>query len=483
MNSSDDSPAGMACPTCGEPLSALEVQSGGKCARCANQNFHMGLLPGEHLHDCAASGPLGEIGSSRSGSHVQAYPGSEQEPRNEDAAGGQFLPVGPAPGSMPGYYQPPAGYSDQTLPLQPGWNAGGVDYHGTSRPSEHNGSGRSYDPSAPNNAPYENHGYWDSRVSTTLDHTGQSPDAAYDPDRPAWGLPTGFGVWVFSVLSIMLFPSFAVVLWIGLERAQGVQLSLTPEQLQHDPTIVFIALLATAGAHLFTILLLWASITRFGQRPFWASLGWKWSAVPPWAKYGVIGGALVFSFIAIDFWWAIPGKFKVGALLGFGVFAMALYLAVFLFRPSMATWSKVGFVVGAVALALVIDIILSSILPQSKGSDFEEMLSTSGSVRILISVLAVFTAPLVEEGVYRGVLYAALRRVLGLTPSVVIVTLLFAGVHVPQYWGAWTSIASITVLSILLTLVRAKTKSLYPCIAIHFLFNLVNSAFILVHKY
>jgi membrane protease YdiL (CAAX protease family) len=358
----------------------------------------------------------------------------------------------------------------------------GQNPYGTSGMSGFNdankyGSGRAANPSGIYGVNRSGDSSW-----TPLADQQPGPDQ-YDPDRPPWGLPESIGVWVFSFVAILVLPVIGILVWIGYQRAHGVMISMTPEQLSHDPTLTFVAVVSEAVAHVLTIVLLWAVVTRFGKRPFWATLGWRWSGVSPLARYGLIAGGMVFCLMAEDVLSSIPTGLRVEALLGFGLFVLVLCLAAYLFRPSMATWSKTGFVIGIVALTLIIDIILSKVLPESKGTDFEQMLNTSRAVRVLISVLAVFTAPLVEEGVYRGVIYSALRRVTGLAPSVLIVTLLFAGVHVPQYWGAWSGIASITVLSLLLTLVRAKTKSILPCIAVHTLFNLINSVFIVLHKY
>jgi membrane protease YdiL (CAAX protease family) len=55
--------------------------------------------------------------------------------------------------------------------------------------------------------------------------------------------------------------------------------------------------------------------------------------------------------------------------------------------------------------------------------------------------------------------------------AVVIVSLLFAGVHVLQYFNNPGVIAVITILSVSLTVVRARTRSLLPSYVIHLVFN------------
>ena len=60
-----------------------------------------------------------------------------------------------------------------------------------------------------------------------------------------------------------------------------------------------------------------------------------------------------------------------------------------------------------------------------------------------------------------------------------IVSALFASVHVYQYRDNFGVIAAITMLSLALTLVRAVTGRLLPCVIVHFLFNSASSLSIL----
>ena len=113
-------------------------------------------------------------------------------------------------------------------------------------------------------------------------------------------------------------------------------------------------------------------------------------------------------------------------------------------------------------------------------TDLDKIISSSLAARYTVIVLAVFSAPLVEEAVYRGVIYPALQRALGKWWAVLLVAGLFALVHAPQYWANAGVIAAITLLSLTLTLVRAQTGRLLPCIIVHFLFNGVSSLSILL---
>jgi membrane protease YdiL (CAAX protease family) len=99
------------------------------------------------------------------------------------------------------------------------------------------------------------------------------------------------------------------------------------------------------------------------------------------------------------------------------------------------------------------------------------ILRSSRLALYVVAFLATFTAPIVEEVVYRGVLYSALQRAWGVPAAFVTVTLLFSLVHVPQYYPSYSTIFLLTLLSVLLTSIRMLTGNLLPCIILHFVFN------------
>jgi membrane protease YdiL (CAAX protease family) len=259
-----------------------------------------------------------------------------------------------------------------------------------------------------------------------------APDAPLDPDHPRWGPFAGIGVWLSSVLAIIVIPVLAVFIWYFIQSARGKPLPsivARDEMLEwlKSPTLLLVQVLSTIVAHLLTIAVCWAVVTRFGKRPFWSSLGWGWAGRSVWYW-------LAFSAVVI------------------------------------------------VAILITSVQVLSRVLPQSDTNSFSELLKSSQSVRVAITVLATFTAPLVEETVYRGILFSSLRRYLGLVPTVLTVTVMFTGVHVLQYFGAWVSVAGLTLLSFTLTVVRARTKSILPCVLIHTLNNGFVSMLILLNK-
>jgi membrane protease YdiL (CAAX protease family) len=247
-----------------------------------------------------------------------------------------------------------------------------------------------------------------------------------DPDNPRWGVLGGLGVWVASVAALVIIPSIAVVAWYLFEQIRGAKMPITAEEISQwamTPRLLLIQIVSSIGAHIVTLAICWAVATGMGKRSLSEAIGWRWEGPNPLVKVGII--------------------------------------------------------IGVVIITIGILTVLPRFIPDSKETPFSQMLKASRAVRIVVAFLAVFTAPLVEEFVYRGLLYSPLKRAIGMGGAVISATLLFALVHVPQYWGAWASLTGLLLLSLALTFIRAKTRSIFPCVAIHTLFNSIGAIGIL----
>jgi CAAX protease family protein len=264
----------------------------------------------------------------------------------------------------------------------------------------------------------------------------QVPYAAYeqaqaesplDPDRPRWGIPTGLGVWIFSIAAIVVTQLVTVFLWYFLDKSRGIPVPTMADRQELmdwllSPRMMFVQIFySTVAAHLITLAFCWAVVTRFRAQPFLKSLGWNWAGK------------------SAGYWLAV---------------SIGIFLVIF-----------------------ASDFVFVKVLPQRE-TDFDKMLKISQQIRIGVALMATFSAPFVEEVIYRGVLYGGLRKRFGEIATVITVTLLFSGVHVLQYWGAWASIAGLTLLSLILTVVRARTHSILPSVLIHFINNAIVSALI-----
>jgi len=274
-----------------------------------------------------------------------------------------------------------------------------------------------------------------------------------DPNNPRWGLGSALLVWIVSIILLAVIP-FVFLIPYSVHR--GLDFG-SPDFAKNfislattDPTAIFLQILALLPTHLLTFALVWALVTRFGQHPFLTSLGWSWS------------GRLRF-------------------------------------------WGSVGL---GVAL-FILGTVLAKLLGGDQPTPLDQMINSSPGARYLIAVLAVLTAPFVEEIIYRGVLYAALEKqivrivlwvakkrgmdrtvklvddagTIGMTGAVLFVLVLFTLIHVPQYLPNWGVIAAVGMLSVSLTLIRAYTGRLLPCVVIHLVFNGITSVILLVEPH
>jgi uncharacterized protein len=251
-----------------------------------------------------------------------------------------------------------------------------------------------------------------------------APPAEIDPNRPPWGLVAAFLVWLASV--VLLFGmALLFIIPYAVPRAKGMSTDELNQFLTTDKTAVLLTVLSGIPAHLLTLGIVWAVVTRFGKRPFWRALGWS------------------------------RGR-------GFGFWTSA----------------------GLAALLYVVSISLIYVFGQAEtDTALGRILESSREAALVIAFMAVITAPLVEELVYRGVLYSALHKATNRVWAIVGVMVLFTGIHVPQYWPNYGVIAAIALLSLSLTLVRAYTGRLLPCFIMHLVFNGIQSALIIFEPY
>ena len=161
----------------------------------------------------------------------------------------------------------------------------------------------------------------------------------------------------------------------------------------------------------YLVVLIFMVITlRVRQLPFWKSIHWNW----PMLKW--------------------PAYIVAGALLGF-------------------------LIEGA-----------SAFLPIPKEVPFDKYF-TDASGAYLMAVFGVTLAPLMEELFFRGFLYPALNRRIGVTFSLVITSLAFALLHAAQLAHAWAPLFLIFIVGLALTYTRARTRSVASSFLLHAGYN------------
>jgi membrane protease YdiL (CAAX protease family) len=260
---------------------------------------------------------------------------------------------------------------------------------------------------------------------------GEAPQAAphtavQPPIAPFWmpwvDVAIAAAVWVGSVVLLLLVP---VVYALPYIIYRIVKLGPpTPQALATDKTLIFFSVAGVLPTHMLTFVLVWIVVTYAGRRPFLKNIQFEWPE-----GMGRITTTLV-----------------------------CILLASLLFGLALAVTAWYG----------------------ERKTDLDILIESSIYTRVATAFVAVVSAPLIEELVYRGILYRALEKAAGVAVAINVVALLFAGVHVFQYRNNLAVIVVITMLSITLTVTRAATGKVLPSFIIHLVFNGIQSVIIVV---
>lgn len=137
---------------------------------------------------------------------------------------------------------------------------------------------------------------------------------------------------------------------------------------------------------------------------------------------------------------------------------------------------------GLVAIGLVLAFLVqigSTLLGTKAKLPIEKLFEDRLTV-ILILALSVLMAPLVEETIFRGYIYPVVARSFGQGVGVVATGTLFGLLHAAQLWGGWTQIALLVLVGLVLTYVRAITKTVLASYLVHLGYNFTVSVGFLV---
>ena len=97
---------------------------------------------------------------------------------------------------------------------------------------------------------------------------------------------------------------------------------------------------------------------------------------------------------------------------------------------------------------------------------YSTLISPSG--KILAAIALVVVGPILEEVIYRGLIYGKLRKKHSLITSILIVSILFGFLH-----GQWNVGVDVFALSVVACLMRETTGMIYAGIILHILKNAI----------
>jgi membrane protease YdiL (CAAX protease family) len=124
---------------------------------------------------------------------------------------------------------------------------------------------------------------------------------------------------------------------------------------------------------------------------------------------------------------------------------------------------------GGGALAVVITL-APPLLPDAEGFPLERLF-TSRAAYYAIGVFAIGVAPLIEELIFRGLLFAIFERAVGVRFAIATTAVLFAGLHIPEYWHAWNHVLMILLVGAVFSVARGRSGTLTPSILLHVGYN------------
>jgi hypothetical protein len=136
--------------------------------------------------------------------------------------------------------------------------------------------------------------------------------------------------------------------------------------------------------------------------------------------------------------------------------------------------------IGVALLAIIFASLMFTLMPPDPNKatgPLSKLLDMPGLPRMTVQALAVLGAPLVEEFVFRGGLFAALARGWGVRWAGAVSTLVFVALHAPDKAGWWPGFLVIGFLGAMLVVLRVRYRSIWPGMLTHFLYN---SSFLLL---
>jgi membrane protease YdiL (CAAX protease family) len=131
--------------------------------------------------------------------------------------------------------------------------------------------------------------------------------------------------------------------------------------------------------------------------------------------------------------------------------------------------AAMGFFLAGIFFAFLVEI-ASRWLPIPKSLPVDKFFSDATGA-YLMAAFGITLAPLVEELVFRGMLYPLLRRAWGVALGVVVTAGAFAAIHGTQLGYAWGPLLSIFVVGVVFTLARERTNSVAASFLMHCGYN------------
>jgi hypothetical protein len=162
------------------------------------------------------------------------------------------------------------------------------------------------------------------------------------------------------------------------------------------------------------------------------------------------------------------------SLIAAALIAAALYKPLHAWQFGLRTtrfWRSVGWIAVAMVAFFVFAVIWGTLVGVPEQTTVEDVGGDEGQLALILAgVLFIAVAPVAEEFFFRGFFYGALRNRMSFVWAALVCGVVFGGIHAATGPEA---IPLLIVLGIAFCVVREKTGSLYPCIAMHAVNNTI----------
>ncbi len=184
---------------------------------------------------------------------------------------------------------------------------------------------------------------------------------------------------------------------------------------------------------------------------------------------------------------ALPLRLVFYQTLWSGILMLFLY-AMIRIRFQTPFWKTIGFrplkserlsvpgiailyVFGGMMLAVTISLASAINMPKQK-LPIQQLFESRETV-MLLTFVGIAVAPLLEETIFRGYLYPAIARNIGVTGGVIVIGLLFGLMHAEQLKGGTWQIALISFVGMFFTYVRARSGTVLASYLLHLGYNTI----------
>lgn len=138
-------------------------------------------------------------------------------------------------------------------------------------------------------------------------------------------------------------------------------------------------------------------------------------------------------------------------------------------REGGKRWNAWLYFLGGCGLSILVFLATAKVQPK-KDVPIEELFRYKNTA-LLFMAMAVLIAPLVEETIFRGYLYPLVAKTFGVATSVLVTGVAFGMMHGAQLGWTWGLVFVLIVVGVVLTLVRARTGSVFPSFLLHLGYN------------